>query len=399
MKKIKIIIVVVLSIMSITGIVCLYNYIRIKTAKIEVTLVKDRKVEFNSDVKVSDYIKSINGKIEQDKKIDTTTLGKKIIKFSYINDDKIKVKYQYDIEVVDTVEPLIWLNDTYSVEVGSDINLTDKILCGDNYDSNPKCYIEGEYDLNQEGNYSLVFKAEDSSGNKEEHPFILQVYVPKQTSSDQENSGENYINFEDVVKNYKNKNNQIGIDVSKWQGDVDFDKLKQSGVEFVMIRVGGSLGKDGKYFLDDKFKINMEKAKKAKMPVGVYFYSYANSVTKAKKDAKWVLKQIKDYDLKLPISFDWEEWQDFNSYHLSFFGLTSMAEEFVKDIEKKGYNGLIYSSKAYLDNIWLETKYDIWLAHYTSVTNYEKTYKMWQLCNNGRVDGITGDVDIDIYYP
>ncbi len=399
MKRIKIIIVVVLSIMGIIGIVCLYNYIRIKTAKIEVTLVKDRKVEFNSDVKVSDYIRSINGKIEKDRKIDTTTLGKKIIKFSYINDDKIKVKYQYDIEVVDTVEPLIWLNDTYSVEVGSDINLTDKILCGDNYDSNPKCYIEGEYDLNQEGNYSLVFKAEDSSGNKEEHPFILQVYAPKQTSSNQENSAENYINFGDIVKNYKNKNNQIGIDVSKWQGDVDFDKLKQSGVEFVMIRVGGSLGKDGQYFLDDKFKINMEKAKKAKMPVGVYFYSYANSVTKAKKDAKWVLKQIKDYDLKLPISFDWEEWQDFNSYHLSFFGLTSMAEEFVKDIEKKGYSGLIYSSKAYLDNIWLETKYDIWLAHYTSVTNYEKPYKMWQLCNNGRVDGITGDVDIDIYYP
>ena len=399
MKRIKIIIVVVLSIMGIIGIVCLYNYIRIKTAKIEVTLVKDRKVEFNSDVKVSDYIRSINGKIEKDRKIDTTTLGKKIIKFSYINDDKIKVKYQYDIEVVDTVEPLIWLNDTYSVEVGSDINLTDKILCGDNYDSNPKCYIEGEYDLNQEGNYSLVFKAEDSSGNKEEHPFTLQVYAPKQTSSDQENFVENYINFEDIVKNYKNKNNQIGIDVSKWQGDVDFHKLKQSGVEFVMIRVGGSLGKDGKYFLDDKFKINMEKAKKAKMPVGVYFYSYANSVTKAKKDAKWVLKQIKDYDLKLPISFDWEEWQDFNSYHLSFFGLTSMAEEFVKDIEKKGYSGLIYSSKAYLDNIWLETKYDIWLAHYTSATNYEKPYKMWQLCNNGRVDGIIGDVDIDIYYP
>ena len=119
---------------------------------------------------------------------------------------------------------------------------------------------------------------------------------------------------------------------------------------------------------------------------------------KAKKDAEWVLKQIKKYDVSLPIAFDWEEWAYFNEYNLSFFGLTSMADSFLKTIENHGYKGMLYSSKAYLDTIWMPLDYDIWLAHYTSKTNYEGKFKFWQLCDNGKVDGIDTDVDIDIMY-
>ena len=94
----------------------------------------------------------------------------------------------------------------------------------------------------------------------------------------------------------------------------------------------------------------------------------------------------------------WEEWNNFNEYNLSFFGLTSMAEEFIDTVQKAGYKGMIYSSKTYLENIWLSTEYDIWLAQYNTKVTYDGKYKMWQLCQDGKIDGISKNVDIDILY-
>ena len=189
-----------------------------------------------------------------------------------------------------------------------------------------------------------------------------------------------------------------GIDISKWQGEVDFEELKNSGVEFVILRVGGTRGTGGEYFLDEYFERNITEANKYNIPVGIYFYSYASSIKQAKDDAKWVVKQLKDYDISLPVAFDWEDWSNFNTYNVSFYELTEIAKSFMRELEKAGYDTMIYSSKTYLEKIWLETKYDTWLAHYTDKTNYEGKYKFWQLCNNGRVAGINGDVDIDILY-
>ena len=396
-KKIVIICITILSLIII-GITSfgIYNYLRVKYAKIEVTLKDNLKLEFNDKKKVSDFIESINGKIINDKVIDSTKLGTKNIKFNFINDDNIKVSYEYEIEVVDTVKPIIWLNNTYSVEKDSDIDLTKKILCGDNYDSKPNCYIEGEYDLNTVGNYPLVFKAVDNSGNSSEVNFTLNVFEP--TENNDSNKTKTYTNFNDIVQTYKTDKTKIGLDLSKWQGDVDFEKLKNAGVDFVMIRVGYTNGTNGKYVLDNKFKQNIEGANKYGIDAGVYFYSYSNSIESAKKDAKWVIKQIKKYDIDLPIAFDWEEWGSFNEYNLSFFGLTSMAEEFLNTVEKAGYDGMLYSSKSYLERIWLPLEHDVWLAHYTTNTNYEGKYIMWQLCSNGQIDGINSEVDIDIMY-
>jgi GH25 family lysozyme M1 (1,4-beta-N-acetylmuramidase) len=134
------------------------------------------------------------------------------------------------------------------------------------------------------------------------------------------------------------------------------------------------------------------------LDVGIYFFSYANSNSLAKKDALWVLDQIKDYKVTLPIAFDWEDFQNFNDYNLSFFGLTDMANTFLDTITEHGYEGMIYGSKSYLEKIWLPTNYDTWLAHYTKQTNYEKEYKFWQICDDGQIDGIDGAVDIDIMY-
>ena len=134
------------------------------------------------------------------------------------------------------------------------------------------------------------------------------------------------------------------------------------------------------------------------MDVGIYFYSYASSSEKAKEEANWVLEQIKDYKVTLPIAYDWENWSTFNDYHLSFFGLTSMADTFLDTIHNAGYEGLLYSSKNYLEKLWMPSKYETWLAHYVDKTTYQGTYRLWQHCNDGKVDGIKGAVDIDVLY-
>lgn len=375
----------------------LINYLRVKNAVIKVTLDDTLETEFLSDVKVSDFISDINGTIVDDYVIDTTDIGKKKIEFEYINDDNIKVKYNYEINVVDNVAPLIWLNNSYTVNVGSDISLTDKILCGDDTDPNPTCEVIGEYNMNEAGTYPLVFKATDNSGNVTEKEFNLIVREPK-SSGTSSGSVSTKTLFSEVVDAHKNENTEIGIDISKWQGDVDFNALKEAGVEFVIIRVGTSSGINGENLVDSKFEQNINGANKAGIPVGIYFYSYANSEDRAISDALWVLEQIKDYKVDLPIAFDWENWSFYNEFNLSFFGLSNMADSFVKTLRDAGYEGMLYSSKNYLEDIWFKGDYPVWLAHYTTKTNYEGNYEFWQLCNNGRVAGINGDVDINIRY-
>lgn len=378
------------------GGVFLWQFLRVKFANVELILKDDLQVAFLSDVKVSDFIESINGEIVDDKRIDTTKIGEQKIEFEYINDDGIKINYSYNIEVVDVTPPVVWLNSSYNVTVGSTISLVDDILCGDDYDSDPVCEVIGEYNMNEEGSYDLVFKATDSSGNVTEQEFTLNVRVPSGGGSS--SSSRTRTDFADVIREYKNEFTEIGIDVSRWQGDIDFEALKEAGVEFIIIRVGTADGIGGDYVLDSKFKQNIEGANKVGIPVGIYFYSYADTKERAVADANWILEQIEGYDVDLPIAFDWENWSFYNDFNLSFFGLTDMANSFLSVFENAGYEGMLYSSKNYLERIWLDTNYPIWLAHYTSQTNYEGDFDFWQLCNNGRVDGIDGDVDINIRY-
>ncbi len=390
-KKLTIILSIILLIIAITIIIIIrWNYL----AKVEIVLNDNLEVEFNEKRKISSFIKKINGKIINDKNVNTLKLGDNSIKFSYINDNNIKVSYSFNYKVVDKTPPVIWLNSRYSIPAGSTDDLANSIMCGDNYDSSPKCYIEGDYNINEPGEYNLVYKAIDSSNNASTVNFTLNVYEKSKTR----NSNKTKTVFSNIVEKHKTSKTKIGIDVSKWQKDIDFQKIKDAGVEFVIIRIGGTRGIGGEHFIDEKFQKNIEEAKKYNIPVGLYFYSYANSKKQAIKDAKWIIKQIKDYDIDLPIAYDWEDWSNFNNYNVSFYELTEIANAFMNELKKSGYDSMLYSSKNYLENIWLETKYKTWLAHYTEETNYTKDYYLWQLCENGEIDGIDENVDIDIMY-
>ncbi|MBR3229762.1 MAG: hypothetical protein IKF91_02935 [Bacilli bacterium] len=396
MKKIILITIIILLI-GLSG-YKLYQEYRIKHAKIKVDLIDNLDIEVYSDIKLKDLIKNINGKIIKNKAINTKKLGKKEIKFKYINEENIKVNYTFEINIVDNTKPLIKGPNNITLYQNSNVDINKKFTCGDNYDDEPICEIKGTYDKNKIGSYYLQYIAKDNSKNENKQDIILNIIENKDTKSNISEENTNTY-FQDIIKKYKENNNKIGIDVSKWQGDIDFKKLKKEKVEFAFIRVGVQTEINGEYYLDTKFKQNIEGFNKEKIPVGVYFYSKATSKKEAKNQAQWIIKQIKKYKIDLPIVFDWEKWDNYRNYNISFFHLSQMYKEFEKEINKKEYESMLYSSKNYLEKVWYTKDKNIWLAHYTDKTNYKGKYKVWQICDDGIIDGIEDKhVDIDIMY-
>ena len=400
-KSIKVVICLFIVILLIIGGIFAYRkyqeYLeqeRIRNAIIKIEFINPLEIEFNTDVKLSDLITSINGVLVDDFKIDTSKVGNKTVSFHYINEESINVPYSFNINVVDKTPPVIWLNDIYKVNVGTAKTLEEMIMCGDNYDDNPKCSVIGEYDLNKIGNYKLVYEAIDFSGNIAKKNFTLKVVNPSKSSGKTIT-----IPFRSLYNEYKKDNTLIGIDVSKWQGDIDYLKVKEENVDFVFIKLGGQNGIDGDYYIDPKFERNIEGFKSVGIPVGLYFYSYAKTIMGAKNDAIWVINQIKNYDIDMPIAFDWENWGSFNKFHVSFNTLTKIAETFMNTLKNNGYDSMLYSSKNYLENIWMKTSFPTWLAHYTTNTDYKGSYKCWQRTSSAKISGIkVNTVDVNICY-
>lgn len=400
-KKIKLFIIVITVLLIIGFSVFLYQgHMKKKQLEIEkkVRLNRNIEVEIYGYKKISEVFKYENIDIYYEDKINTTKLGKQNINIKYKYDNK-KYKSKVVVNVVDTTPPTIFAKSSYKVYKGSNYDFINRILCGDNYDDIPIRKIIGDYDLNKVGNYKVSYYAKDSSGNESTKDFTIKVVEKPKSGSGSGTTGKQKLNkFTDIYKKYKKDNNHIGIDVSKYQGNVDFNKVKDNGCEFVIIRLGYQKGINGKLVLDNYFKSNIEKASKAGLKIGVYIYTYAKDKNDAVNQAKWVIKNVGDYKLDLGISYDWESWDYFNYLNLSYYNFNKVADSFLSYVKAKGYYAFLYSSKYYLENIWLESKYKVWLAHYTDSTNYKGKYSMWQIMSTGSIDGIDGAVDIDIFY-
>lgn len=364
-------------------------------------LLKEEKIDLNLDIDVYsdktlfDYSENFDCELNKNEKINTDNVGEFKVITHCKNSENKKLKYIVKFNVVDLVPPKIFLKNSYTVTEGYGKTLTDVIISADNYDDHIKREIIGEYDFNTVGNYNLTYKATDNSGNVTTQDFVLNVVEKRKNTTTPNDS---YIAFSDALKNYKTDNTSVGIDVSKWQGDIDFKKVREAGAEFVMIRIGYQDGFDGDYIMDPYFKKNIEEAKENNLQVGIYFYSYSNSIEESEKQAEWVIKNLKNYEIDLPVVYDWEVWSSFNSINVSLHKFNLMAETFLKKIEDSGYSTMLYSSKNYLENIWELQNYKTWLAHYTNKTNYNGNYYMWQMCSDGKIDGINGYVDIDVLY-
>lgn len=186
-----------------------------------------------------------------------------------------------------------------------------------------------------------------------------------------------------------------GIDVSKWQGNIDWNRVKASGVDFAILRAGyGSVSSQK----DVTFEDNYQNAKAAGIPVGAYHYSYAKDVAGAKKEAQTFLEWIKGKQFEYPVVFDIEESA---TYNLGRNTVSEIIKTFCSIVEAAGYYVSVYTNKNWLDHVVsdeVKSKYDTWLAQWTSTPSYIGPYGMWQYTSSGVVDGISGRVDMDIAY-
>ena len=401
---VKVILILLLSFLIL--IISLLFYLFMNTKDI---LIKPNPTcNFRDVVYLKDYIYKLDGTLKNNYKIDTRKVGKQEVKAIYQDKNGFYKAKRFTITVKDKTAPTILITSDYSVEQGFDERIEDKILCADDVDDNVNCNIEGSYNLDEVGVYPLSISAVDKSGNKTEKKFNLNVVPKKEIVNNNDNNNNNNLEgvekvvgtvmYSDIYNKYKNNNTMVGIDVSKWQKDIDFAKLKKNNVEFVFIKMAGQKKLNGKIIMDPKFEENINKALKYKLNVGLYFFSYAKNPLEARKQAKYVIKNIKGYDIDLPIVFDWENWDEYNDFNMSLNTLNNIATTFIDEVERNGYEGMLYSSKYYLENMWfLEDYKKIWVANYGELIDKEK-YNYWQLCSDGMIDGINTLVDIDVMF-
>lgn len=187
-----------------------------------------------------------------------------------------------------------------------------------------------------------------------------------------------------------------GIDVSYHQGTIDWNKVKNTGIEFAIIRIGYGMYDDQK---DKQFENNYKNARANGIPVGVYHYSYATSVEEAKKEANLVVSWLNGRDLDYPVYFDIE---NSSQAKLGKSTLNAMCRAFCEIIEKAGYWAGIYSNKDWATNkisgAELGKDYTYWIAQYNSTCTYTGPYAIWQYSSSGRVNGISGNVDMNYQY-
>ena len=203
-----------------------------------------------------------------------------------------------------------------------------------------------------------------------------------------------------------------GIDVSKWQGKIDWQKVKNSGIEFAFIRIGYR-GEDGTLYKDDNADYNIQQAQKAGVLVGVYFFSTAVSEAEAKEEAQWTLQAIEGYKISYPVVYDCEGYKNSTSrmFALTAEERTNNAMLFLKTVSDAGYDVMFYGALGEIENAtyWdiaqIEKKYKVWVAQYSSVAyptkdkpDYEGRCDAWQYTNKGSVNGISGNVDIVVCY-
>lgn len=212
---------------------------------------------------------------------------------------------------------------------------------------------------------------------------------------------------------YETDDITTGIDVSEFQGNIDWKAVADSGIDFAMIRVGYRGMKNGEIKEDACAKYNLQEASKNGLKIGAYFFSTAVTEEEAKEEAEWTKNLLSGYPVTYPVAYNCEGFQNPSSrqFDLSVEERTKLADAFLGSIEEGSYTGMFYAAKNELDdnNLWnaddLSLNYRIWVAQYSDQTWPEKTksdytgdHVMWQYTNQGKLDGIKGAVDFNVAY-
>ena len=193
-----------------------------------------------------------------------------------------------------------------------------------------------------------------------------------------------------------------GIDVSEWQGDIDWQQVKDSGVEFVIIRVGGRGTEEGTLYGDERAQEYYEGATAVGLKVGAYIFAQSITVEEAIEEAEYVLNAVKDWEVQMPLVYDWEYVDEVaRTADMDSRTLTDMAKAFCNTIRDAGYTPMLYFGRSQsVDLLNLEelVEYPFWLAMYSTIMDYPYKIDMWQYTDEGTVPGISGNVDMNLLF-
>lgn len=199
---------------------------------------------------------------------------------------------------------------------------------------------------------------------------------------------------------------RLGVDVSEYQGAIQWNKVADAGVDFAIIRAGfRAWGSEGALHEDIRFGANLQGATDAGLQAGVYFFSQAVSVEEAREEARFVLELLDGRALSMPVVFDWEFVPDANARTAGMTGekLTACALAFCQEIAAGGYEPMVYfnldMASRMLDLQQIQDAgYGFWLAMYSTSMTYPYRIDMWQYSSGGSVDGIPTFVDLNLYF-
>ena len=192
----------------------------------------------------------------------------------------------------------------------------------------------------------------------------------------------------------------MGIDVSKWNGSIDWNAVKNSGVSYVIIRVGYRGSSQGALIDDPTFKTNIKGATAAGLKVGVYFFTQAVDEVEAVQEASMVIDRISGYRISYPVFLDVES-SGGRGDKIDAATRTAVCKAFCSTIQNAGYTAGIYANKTWLNNkmdAGALGSYKIWLAQYAATPSYTGRYDLWQYKSTGKVSGISGNVDLNLSY-
>ena len=195
-----------------------------------------------------------------------------------------------------------------------------------------------------------------------------------------------------------------GIDLSAYNGDINWESVKASGIDFAIIRVGGrGYGTEGVLYPDDMAINNINAAKAAGIKVGAYFFSQAVTAQEAVEEADYVKSLLGDIKLDYPVAYDWEIIKDEEARtdNVTAVQATQCAKAFCERIEELGYTPIIYSPSRELYfkyDLSQLADFDIWYCEYSNTPNFYYEFSMWQYSKSGYVDGINGEVDLNICF-
>ena len=298
----------------------------------------------------------------------------------------------------DTKAPVfLYYRGTPSIKVGNDFDIHRFIGYADDVDRDVDLRVDGTVDTSTVGTYPLTLTLTDDTGKTTVKNMEVHVTDGSGGGGGGGGGGEKD-QFTDFIANFKTEETKLGIDVSGYQGDIDFEAIKAAGCEFVYIKLGAY--DSGDFYIDSKYKQNMAGVKAAGLMKGIYWYGEESNQKEVEASVKYLMDLLGGEPLDFPIAYDWEDYRNFETHHMNLYDLNMCYEYFEQEVEKYGYTATLYGSKNAQENTWTRPKKGpVWLAHYNYATSYAGSYFMWQQSNTGRIDGIKGDVDLDILFP